>query len=95
MAFPPLVSSTPPPLDTFGDSEEDEFGDFTTGGIDGLSVSSDSPHKLITPIQTPLTSQNTSPKVNGIPENPKNSQTIIPIVPKQIITEDLLILEKN
>lgn len=35
MAFPPLVSSTPPPLDTFGDSEEDEFGDFTTGGIDG------------------------------------------------------------
>ncbi|XP_006559588.1 putative uncharacterized protein DDB_G0282133 isoform X2 [Apis mellifera] len=94
MAFPPLVSSTPPPLDTFGDSEEDEFGDFTTGGIDGLSVSSDSPHKLITPIQTPLTSQNTSPKVNGIPENPKNSQTIIPIVPKQIITEDLLILEK-
>ncbi|XP_043786385.1 aftiphilin isoform X2 [Apis laboriosa] len=91
MAFPPLVSSTPPPLDTFGDSEEDEFGDFTTGGIDGLSVSSDSPHKLITPIQTPLTSQNTSPKVNGIPENPKNSQTIIP---KQIITEDLLILEK-
>ncbi|XP_016921198.2 aftiphilin isoform X2 [Apis cerana] len=94
MAFPPLVSSTPPPLDTFGDSEEDEFGDFTTGGIDGLSVSSDSPHKLITPIQTPLTSQNTSPKVNGIPENSKNSQTIIPIVPKQIITEDLLILEK-
>lgn len=57
-------------------------------------MSSDSPHKLITPIQTPLTSQNTSPKVNGIPENPKNSQTIIPIVPKQIITEDLLILEK-
>ncbi|XP_012340363.1 aftiphilin isoform X2 [Apis florea] len=94
MAFPPLVSSTPPPLDTFGDSEEDEFGDFTTGGIDGLSVSSDSPHKLITPIQTPLTSQNTSPKLNGIPENSKNSQTIIPIVPKQIITEDLLILEK-
>lgn len=35
MAFPPLVSSTPPPLDSFGDSEEDEFGDFTTGGIDG------------------------------------------------------------
>lgn len=57
-------------------------------------MSSDSPHKLITPIQTPLTSQNTSPKLNGIPENSKNSQTIIPIVPKQIITEDLLILEK-
>ncbi|CAL7942233.1 unnamed protein product [Xylocopa violacea] len=64
MAFPPLVSSTPPPLDNFGDSEEDEFGDFATGGIDGLSISSDSPHKLITPIQTPLTSQNASPKIN-------------------------------
>lgn len=35
MAFPPLVSSTPPPLDNFGDSDEDEFGDFTAGGIDG------------------------------------------------------------
>lgn len=35
MAFPPLVSSTPPPLDSFGDSEEDEFGDFAAGGIDG------------------------------------------------------------
>ncbi|CAK9818292.1 AFTPH [Anthophora plagiata] len=64
MAFPPLVSSTPPPLDNFGDSEEDEFGDFTTGGIDGLSISSDSPLKLVTPIQTPLSSQNASPKVN-------------------------------
>lgn len=38
MAFPPLVSSTPPPLDNFGESDEDEFGDFTTGGIDGIYV---------------------------------------------------------
>lgn len=90
MAFPPLVSSTPPPLDNFGDSEEDEFGDFATGGIDGLSVSSDSPQKLITPIQTPLPSQNASPKVNGIPGTPKNSQTPV----KPLITEDVLILEK-
>ncbi|XP_071873640.1 aftiphilin isoform X4 [Bombus fervidus] len=92
MAFPPLVSSTPPPLDNLGDSEEDEFGDFTTGGIDGLSVSSDSPHKLVTPVQTPLTSQHTSPRVNGIPEIPENSQ--INVAPKPTITEDLLILEK-
>ncbi|XP_033198495.1 aftiphilin isoform X3 [Bombus vancouverensis nearcticus] len=92
MAFPPLVSSTPPPLDNLGDSEEDEFGDFTTGGIDELSVSSDSPHKLVTPVQTPLTSQHTSPRVNGISEIPENSQ--INVGPKPNITEDLLILEK-
>ncbi|CAK9826655.1 AFTPH [Anthophora retusa] len=92
MAFPPLVSSTPPPLDNFGDSEEDEFGDFTTGGIDGLSISSDSPLKLVTPIQTPLSSQNASPKVNGIPETSDNSQTVI--ASKTKITEDFLILEK-
>lgn len=37
MAFPPLVSSTPPPLDDVvgAESDEDEFGDFTTGAIDG------------------------------------------------------------
>ncbi|XP_043603343.1 aftiphilin isoform X2 [Bombus pyrosoma] len=92
MAFPPLVSSTPPPLDNLGDSEEDEFGDFTTGGIDGLSVSSDSPHKLVTPVQTPLTSQHTSPRINGIPEIPENSE--INVAQKPRITEDLLILEK-
>ncbi|CAL7942231.1 unnamed protein product [Xylocopa violacea] len=92
MAFPPLVSSTPPPLDNFGDSEEDEFGDFATGGIDGLSISSDSPHKLITPIQTPLTSQNASPKINGISETP--SKTQITVVTQPMITEDVLILEK-
>ncbi|XP_017875989.1 aftiphilin isoform X2 [Ceratina calcarata] len=101
MAFPPLVSSTPPPLDNFGDSEEDEFGDFATGGIDGLSVSSDSPQKLITPIQTPLPSQNASPKVNGIPDTPRKTpvkpwtcvNTMCPCV-KPTITEDVLILEK-
>ncbi|CAK9818491.1 AFTPH [Anthophora quadrimaculata] len=94
MAFPPLVSSTPPPLDNFGDSEEDEFGDFTTGGIDGngLSISSDSPLKLVTPIETPLSSQNASPKVNGISETSDNSQTAI--TSKTKITEDFLILEK-
>ncbi|CAK9818493.1 AFTPH [Anthophora quadrimaculata] len=88
MAFPPLVSSTPPPLDNFGDSEEDEFGDFTTGGIDG----NDSPLKLVTPIETPLSSQNASPKVNGISETSDNSQTAI--TSKTKITEDFLILEK-
>nr|XP_012231382.1 PREDICTED: aftiphilin [Linepithema humile]XP_012231383.1 PREDICTED: aftiphilin [Linepithema humile]XP_012231384.1 PREDICTED: aftiphilin [Linepithema humile] len=70
MAFPPLVSSTPPPLDNFGESDEDEFGDFTTGGIDGLSVSSESPQKLVTPIETPIASHNVSPRINGINESP-------------------------
>ncbi|KAK1123461.1 hypothetical protein K0M31_008169 [Melipona bicolor] len=90
MAFPPLVSSTPPPLDNFGDSEEDEFGDFTTGG---LSASSDSPQKLATPVQTPSMSQNTSPKVNGIPETPDNSETNV--AQRPVVAEDLLILEKT
>ncbi|XP_076683923.1 aftiphilin isoform X2 [Andrena cerasifolii] len=94
MAFPPLVSSTPPPLDNFGDSEEDEFGDFTTGGIDGLSVSSDSPHKLATPMRTPLPSQNASPKVNGIAEAAESvSQPDVASMPT--IAEDVLILEKT
>ncbi|XP_076652524.1 aftiphilin isoform X2 [Halictus rubicundus] len=93
MAFPPLVSSTPPPLDNFGDSEEDEFGDFTTGGIDGLSVSSDSPHKLVTPVQTPLPSQHASPKLNGISEAIEDDSQ--PVVLKSTISEDLLILEKT
>lgn len=35
MAIPPLLSSTPPPLDNYGESEDDEFGDFTAAGIDG------------------------------------------------------------
>ncbi|XP_025163966.1 aftiphilin isoform X2 [Harpegnathos saltator] len=95
MAFPPLVSSTPPPLDNFGESDEDEFGDFTAGGIDGLSVSSESPQKLITPIQTPITSQNVSPRINGINESlildncSKISQAL-----KCGTIDDLLIVEK-
>ncbi|XP_032687310.1 aftiphilin isoform X2 [Odontomachus brunneus] len=95
MAFPPLVSSTPPPLDNFGESDEDEFGDFTAGGIDGLSVSSESPQKLITPIQTPITSQNVSPRINGINESlvldncSKINQAL-----KCGAIDDLLIVEK-
>ncbi|XP_046492015.1 aftiphilin isoform X3 [Neodiprion pinetum] len=67
MAFPPLVSSTPPPLDNVGDYDDDEFGDFTAGGIDGLSVASDSPAKRVTPTATPIPSQTVSPKLNGFP----------------------------
>ncbi|XP_011864559.1 PREDICTED: aftiphilin isoform X2 [Vollenhovia emeryi] len=95
MAFPPLVSSTPPPLDNFGESDEDEFGDFTTGGIDGLSVSSESPQKLITPIQTPLTSQTASPRINGINESPVlDSRPKINEASKRGVIDDLLIVEK-
>lgn len=127
MAFPPLVSSTPPPLDNFGESDEDEFGDFTTGGIDGtyitlyhcilsmfvyflrynyfliyiiiptgLSVSSESPQKLITPIETPIASHNISPRINGINESsvldscPKISEAL-----KCRTIDDLLIVEKT
>lgn len=126
MAFPPLVSSTPPPLDNFGESDEDEFGDFTAGGIDGiypseltargrrlcyvwsysliyttimitgLSVSSESPQKLTTPIQTPIASHNVTPRINGINESPvldnrsKISETL-----KCGAIDDLLIVEKT
>ncbi|KAK2585567.1 hypothetical protein KPH14_010205 [Odynerus spinipes] len=96
MAFPPLVSSTPPPLDNFGDSDEDEFGDFTAGGIDGLSITSDSPHKIITPIQTPIMSENISPKINGVGYSPpsnicsKDGNTL-----KCNIPDDMLIVEKT
>ncbi|KMQ93771.1 aftiphilin isoform x2 [Lasius niger] len=96
MAFPPLVSSTPPPLDNFGESDEDEFGDFTAGGIDGLSVSSESPQKLITPIQTPITSQNVSPRINGINESPVlDSCSKISKALKCGVIDDLLIVEKG
>ncbi|XP_015585320.1 aftiphilin isoform X2 [Cephus cinctus] len=97
MAFPPLVSSTPPPLDSFGESDEDEFGDFTTGGIDGLSIASDSPQKLLTPIQTPTPLHTVSPKVNGVTEHssatetPTKSELII----KSSFEEDILIVEKT
>ncbi|XP_058808474.1 aftiphilin isoform X2 [Phymastichus coffea] len=66
MAIPPLVSSTPPPLDNFGESDDDEFGDFTAAGIDGLSLASDSPQKILSPVPTPTPSQCGTPKVNGI-----------------------------
>lgn len=96
MAFPPLVSSTPPPLDNFGESDEDEFGDFTAGGIDGLSVSSESPQKLITPIQTPITSQNVSPRINGINESSVlDSRSKINKALKCGVIDDLLIVEKG
>lgn len=35
MSFPPLVSSTPPPLDNYRESDDDEFGDYAAGGLDG------------------------------------------------------------
>ncbi|XP_012542343.1 aftiphilin isoform X2 [Monomorium pharaonis] len=95
MAFPPLVSSTPPPLDNFGESDEDEFGDFT-GGIDGLSVSSESPQKLVTPMQTPIASQNISPRINGINESPVlDSCSKINKASKCGVIDDLLIVEKT
>ncbi|KYM76222.1 Aftiphilin [Atta colombica] len=94
MAFPPLVSSTPPPLDNFGESDEDEFGDFTTGGIDGLSISSESPQKLITPIQTPVASQNVSPRLNGINESPVLDNCPKINEAKCDVIDDLLIVEK-
>ncbi|XP_020283951.1 aftiphilin isoform X2 [Pseudomyrmex gracilis] len=96
MAFPPLVSSTPPPLDNFGESDEDEFGDFTAGGIDGLSISSESPQKVITPIQTPIASQNVSPRINGI-----NKSSVLDSCPKISealkcgVIDELLIVEKT
>ncbi|KYN08572.1 Aftiphilin [Cyphomyrmex costatus] len=95
MAFPPLVSSTPPPLDNFGESDEDEFGDFTAGGIDGLSVSSESPQKLITPIQTPVASQNVSPRLNGINESLTLDNCSKIDKAKCGVIDDLLIVEKE
>lgn len=61
----------------------------------GLSVSSESPQKLITPIQTPITSQNVSPRINGINESlvldncSKINQAL-----KCGAIDDLLIVEK-
>ncbi|XP_057338719.1 protein PFC0760c isoform X2 [Microplitis mediator] len=65
MAFPPLVSSTPPPLDNYRESDDDEFGDYAAGGLDGSSTTSESPRKLLTPIQTPTPSMTASPRING------------------------------
>ncbi|KAL7297251.1 hypothetical protein TKK_0009654 [Trichogramma kaykai] len=61
MAIPPLLSSTPPPLDNYGESEDDEFGDFTAAGIDGLSLASDSPYKVLTPVP----SECNTPKIHN------------------------------
>ncbi|XP_003426451.1 aftiphilin isoform X2 [Nasonia vitripennis] len=97
MAIPPLVSSTPPPLDNFGESDEDEFGDFTTAGIDGLSLASDSPQKVLTPMQTPTPSLCGTPKVNGVAS--ASPTVVTPPKPADVIqrtaAEDILIVEKT
>ncbi|XP_066593877.1 aftiphilin isoform X2 [Prorops nasuta] len=94
MAFPPLVSSTPPPLDNFGDDDDDEFGDFATGGIDGLSLTSDSPHKPITPILTPTVSQTVTPKLNGFNISPLDVCINPGIADSFNSMDDVIIIEK-
>ncbi|KAK0084151.1 hypothetical protein PV325_007528 [Microctonus aethiopoides] len=98
MAFPPLVSSTPPPLDNYRESDDDEFGDYATGGLDGSSTTSESPRKLLTPIQTPIPSVTASPRVNGIDldVSPMNitSYTKNDII-KSNNDEDIMIVEKT
>ncbi|XP_043274282.1 aftiphilin isoform X2 [Venturia canescens] len=98
MAFPPLVSSTPPPLDNFGESDDDEFGDYATGGIDGLSTASDSPLKLLTPVQTPTPSL-ASPKLNGTsdysPGSEASREKDIIETGGNIFSEDIMIVEKS
>lgn len=64
--------------------------------IIGLSVSSESPQKLVTPIQTPITSQNVSPRVNGINESPVlDNCPKINEASKCGVIDDLLIVEKT
>ncbi|XP_043474333.1 aftiphilin isoform X2 [Leptopilina heterotoma] len=97
MAFHPLVSSTPPPLDNFRESDDDEFGDFATGGFDDLSIASDSPQKIVTPIETPIPSVCASPKVNGTIGN-ITCQNAIPkkqVTSKSLKNEDILIVEET
>ncbi|XP_051170376.1 aftiphilin isoform X2 [Leptopilina boulardi] len=97
MAFHPLVSSTPPPLDNCRESDDDEFGDFATGGFDDLSIASDSPQKIVTPIATPVPSVCASPKVNGTTEN-ITCQSATPkkqVSSKSLTNEDILIIEKT
>lgn len=60
--------------------------------VSGLSASSESPHKLATPLRTPLASRHASPKVNGIREEPGDSRAAT--VSKTATTEELLMLEK-
>lgn len=64
--------------------------------IIGLSISSESPQKLMTPIQTPMASQNVSPRVNGINESPVlGNCPKINEASKCGIMDDLLIVEKT
>ncbi|KAJ8674309.1 hypothetical protein QAD02_005571 [Eretmocerus hayati] len=97
MAIPPLVSSTPPPLDDFGESEDDEFGDFTTAGIDGLSIASDSPQKLCTPVPTPTPSLCGTPRLNGITSaSPALAPSLTrPSVIGKAVADDILVVEKT
>jgi len=62
--------------------------------IIGLSISSESPQKLITPIQTPVTSQNVSPRLNGINESPVLDNCPKINEAKCDVNDDLLIVEK-
>ncbi|XP_033216473.1 uncharacterized protein LOC117172541 isoform X2 [Belonocnema kinseyi] len=91
MAFPPLVSSTPPPLDNCGESDEDEFGDFTVGGLDGLSAASDSPQKLVSSVQTPIPC--VFPEVNAILEEISSTSpsSMKQLTPKSLVIDDYLI----
>ncbi|KAK0181910.1 hypothetical protein PV327_000094 [Microctonus hyperodae] len=97
MAFPPLVSSTPPPLDNFRESDDDEFGDYATGGLDGSSTTSESPRKLLTPIQTPTPSVTASPRVNGIDLDisPMNITSYAKNDIRSNNDEDIMIVEKT
>ncbi|XP_014205827.1 aftiphilin isoform X2 [Copidosoma floridanum] len=96
MAIPPLVSSTPPPLDNFGESDDDEFGDFTAAGIDGLSVASDSPRKLATPMLTPTPSECGTPNVNGVSSSSPVQVTLAKTkdVIRKTMVDDILTVEK-
>ncbi|XP_011305708.1 aftiphilin isoform X2 [Fopius arisanus] len=89
MSFPPLVSSTPPPLDhNFRESDEDdEFGDFAAGALDGSSTTSESPQKMLTPLQTPVSSVAPSPRVNGTTYSPLPKL----LDPNKSLDDDLII----
>ncbi|XP_034945172.1 aftiphilin isoform X2 [Chelonus insularis] len=97
MAFPPLVSSTPPPLDSFRESDDDEFGDYATGGIDGSSTTTDSPRENLTPIQTPIPSTTTSPQIINSTTHHSPSVDILSVpngLHKSCINDDIMIVEK-
>ncbi|XP_015124533.1 uncharacterized protein LOC107046436 [Diachasma alloeum] len=92
MSFPPLVSSTPPPLDhNFRESDDDdEFGDFAAGALDGSSTTSESPQKLLTPLQTPVSSVAPSPRVNGTTDYSPSPKPPT-IDPKKDLDDDIII----